>query len=423
MKVIIIGGGLGGPALALALQRHGISSKVFDLRDAAAFDGGFVALAPNALRALDRIGVYERIRTQGWNYEEFRFLSSRNLSRVATVLNGSEARYGYKALRVSRGIVRQTLINVLRERDIELHCNAKCEQIRETERGTVVATFADGRTEEADFLVGADGIHSRVRRHLDPSAVPTFSGQLGVGGSLARSKLFKPGQEDMYMPCLILGKLNSFMFMPCTYTGDRVGCFATVEGADRSREEWAQLQSDEAALYKTLQSHHENETWPDIVHVASQNVDKSSLTLWPYYKVPELSSWSSSSGRVLVIGDAAHAMPPTGGQGAAMAFEDALTLADTLALVDNKKEQEPAVNDQPREGPRLLVQQWQTSRKDRVKKILAFTSKGGDMRKSSPSTFRQIIKEWLMWAYFLVTGEDGGLSWIYEYDTAKGLAA
>ncbi|KIW93258.1 uncharacterized protein Z519_05863 [Cladophialophora bantiana CBS 173.52] len=370
MKVIIIGSGLAGPTMALVLKRHNISCKVFDLRDQVAFDGGFVALAPNALRALDRIGVYGRIRTQGWNYEEFQFLSSRNLSRIATVLNGSQRKYGYPALRISRGIVRQTLLDVLQEQQIELFFNAKCVQFEETDHSTVIATFADGHIEEADFLIGADGIHSRVRSHLDPNAAPTFSGQLGVGGSLPKSKLPKSGQE-MYMPCLILGKLNSFMFMPCTYNGDRVSCFATVEGEDQSREEWTELQNDKSALYKILQSHHENETWPDVVHVASKSVDLASLSLWPYYKVPELSSWSSSSGRVFVIGDAAHAMPPTGGQGAAMAFEDALTLANTLALLD-KKESAPHQD---------LLTQWQSARKDRVKKILAFTSKGGDMRK------------------------------------------
>jgi 2-polyprenyl-6-methoxyphenol hydroxylase-like FAD-dependent oxidoreductase len=152
------------------------------------------------------------VAKQGWNYEEFRFLSSRNLGHIGTVLNGSQRRYGYKALRVSRGIVRQTLVEALRERGIPVHYNARCVAIRETGRGTVVATFADGRTEEADFLIGADGIHSCVRAHLDPNAVPTFSGQLGVGGSLPRSRLAGLDQ-NVYMPCLILGKLNSFMFM------------------------------------------------------------------------------------------------------------------------------------------------------------------------------------------------------------------
>ena len=201
-----------GPALALALLEHNISCKIFDVRNEATFDGGFVALAPNALRALNRIGIYDRLSKQGWNYEEFQFLSSRNLSHIGTVLNGSQERYGYKALRISRGIVRQTLVTALHERGIELHCNSKCVDIKETNHSTVVATFADGRVEEADFLIGADGIHSRVRAYIQPDATPTFSGQFGVGGSLPKSQIPFSGQS-VYMPCLILGKLNSFMFM------------------------------------------------------------------------------------------------------------------------------------------------------------------------------------------------------------------
>ncbi len=109
-----------------------------------------------------------------------------------------------------------------------------------------------------------------------------------------------------------------------------------------------------------------------------------------------------------MIGDAAHAMPPTGGQGAAMAFEDALTLADTLASLATTES-----------ASQNRLEQWQQIRQTRVKKILEFTSKGGDMRKHTVGTFQQMIKEWAMWAYFLWVGQDAGLSWIYEYDTAK----
>ncbi|KAK4949718.1 hypothetical protein LTR10_011560 [Elasticomyces elasticus] len=407
MKVIIIGGGIGGPLLALALQQRNIDCTIFEARSQDALDGGFVALAPNALRVLERVGVYDRIAKQGWNYEEFQMLSSRNLNQIAAVLNGSQKKYGYKALRISRGIVRQTLLEVLRERDIQLRYNSKCINIEETDRSTVVATFADGHTEEADFLVGADGIHSRIRNYLEPNAIPKFSGQMGIGGSLERSKL-PSSSQSMYMPCLILGKLNSFMLMPCTYTGDRVGCFATVESHDRSREEWSKLQTDRPALYKALQCHHQDEHWPDVVHAASKNIDESSLMLWPFYKVPELTSWMSRTGRVILIGDAAHAMPPTGGQGAAQAHEDAITLADTLASLANKEVAHLEV-----------LRKWESTRQERVKKILAFTSKGGDMRKSSVSTFRQILKEWTMWAYFLWLGPDAGLSWIYDHDTKR----
>jgi 2-polyprenyl-6-methoxyphenol hydroxylase-like FAD-dependent oxidoreductase len=133
------------------------------------------------------------------------------------------------------------------------------------------------------------------------------------------------------------------------------------------------------------------------------------LTLaFRFFKVPELSSWSSDSGRIIVMGDAAHAMPPTGGQGAAMAFEDALTLADALSVIQTQEM-----------APEGTIKNWQSTRQARVKKILAFTSKGGDMRKHSPSTAQQIVKEWLMRGYFFWVGEDAGLSWIYDFDTRK----
>jgi 2-polyprenyl-6-methoxyphenol hydroxylase-like FAD-dependent oxidoreductase len=95
-----------------------------------------------------------------------------------------------------------------------------------------------------------------------------------------------------------------------------------------------------------------------------------------------------------------------------MAFEDALTLADTLSALETKEKDKES-------APREALTQWQCMRQERVKKILAFTSKGGDMRKHSVSTVQQLVKEWLMWAYFLWVGDEGGLSWIYEYDTAK----
>ncbi|KEF52795.1 uncharacterized protein A1O9_11212 [Exophiala aquamarina CBS 119918] len=405
MKVIIIGSGLAGPALALALKQRNISCKIFELRDKAAFEGGFVALAPNALRVLDRIGMYDRLSSQGYNYEQFQFVSSRNLSPIGTVLNGSQNNYGYKALRIARGTVRQTLLDALNEQKIEIQYDSKCVKIEETDHDTVIATFADGHTEEADILIGTDGIHSRVRNYIDASVIPTFSGQMGVGGSLPKTKL-GPQAKDMHMPCMVMGKLNSFAFMPCDYSGSRVGCFATIESKDRSREEWNRLQADKDTLHDYLRSHHEHEQWPEIVHLASEHVDKETLSLWPYYRVPKLKSWTSSSGRVVVIGDAAHAMPPTGGQGAAMAFEDGITLADTLTRVNGKD------SDLQR-----LLKSWQTVRQKRIGQILAFTSRSGDSRKASSSTLQQIFKEWAMWAYFLWKGEDAGLSWVYKYDS------
>lgn len=94
-----------------------------------------------------------------------------------------------------------------------------------------------------------------------------------------------------------------------------------------------------------------------------------------------------------------------------MALEDAITLADTFGLIRDK-----------RTVPADFLSQWQTVRQERVKKILQFTSTGGDIRKSSVGTYQQIIKEWVMWAYFWWLGKEGNTSWIYEYDTKTAVA-
>ena len=177
MKVIIIGSELAGPALVLALHQQNISCKIFDLRDKAAFDGGFVTLAPNTLRALDRIGVYDRLSKQGWNYEQLQFAESQS-RRDSPKRHSAEVRI-------------QGLADFQRPRAANTPANPAMSvvDIKQNDHSTVVTTISDGRVEEADFLIGADGIHFRVRTHLEPKAIPTFPGRLGVGGSLARSQL------------------------------------------------------------------------------------------------------------------------------------------------------------------------------------------------------------------------------------------
>ncbi len=91
-----------------------------------------------------------------------------------------------------------------------------------------------------------------------------------------------------------------------------------------------------------------------------------------------------------------------------MAFEDAATLADVLTA-----------NVGDMESLRRKLEQWQQHRKVRIEKVVAFTSRSGDSRKGSPTVFRQILKEWMMWAYFLVKGKEMGLGWMYNYDSEK----
>lgn len=118
--------------------------------------------------------------------------------------------------------------------------------------------------------------------------------------------------------------------------------------------------------------------------------------------------WVSRSGRIILVGDAAHAIPPSGGQGAASAFEDAETLAYVLGKMSLPSYTLPSL--------RESLQRWETHRKQRIGQILDYTLRAGNIRKRS-SGITQVLKEWTIWAMFKLYGfQGGGPSWIYTYN-------
>ena len=123
--------------------------------------------------------------------------------------------------------------------------------------------------------------------------------------------------------------------------------------------------------------------------------------------MPRLDSWVSQHDRVIIIGDAAHAIPPSGGQGAVMAFEDAETLAYALS--------------KPVEGRPEMLQKWQTHRLERVDRITEFTARSGNSRKTW-SPMIQWVKEWMIMGTFYFMSNLNWSAWIYEYDGVKVLS-
>ena len=417
--ITIVGAGIAGLALALSLDHiHPpvpITITILELRHASDnAAGGFLALAPNALRCLKSIGAYDLIVNQGYQYEDLTFLSSRNLSKIGTIWNGSRSEYGFPACRVSRSIVRGTLLDMVKEKGIEVKYGVRVVGVREDEHtGKVHTSLSDGSTEETDLVVGADGIHSKLREHVAPDVKPVYSGQMGIGSTVVRAKL--GGWEDgISLPAMILGKENSFALFPCTPSADKLSVFATVEACDRSREQWETLSRDKEHLLNMFQDRHVDEDWPEVVKRAVEGVDVERLSLWPFYKVPVLERWASKSGRVLLVGDAAHGIPPTGGQGAAMALEDAASLAQVIARNAEKGFCWKKWRDE--------LSSWEARRKERVQKVVKFTGKGGDIRKRSVGWLQQVTKEWAMWAYFWWTGKSMGLSWLYGHEVEKEVA-
>ncbi|KAK1517772.1 uncharacterized protein CCOS01_12029 [Colletotrichum costaricense] len=406
-QVAIIGGGLSGLTLALYLHKSGISSAVYEARPKDFVSGGNIALSPNALRVLDHIGVYDTLRPQGFAFESVAFLNGRG-GLLAKVLNGSYEEYNYPALRIRRTVLRGELIRQLELLGVPIHYEKKCAGVREETDTSATVEFEDGETVTAEFVIGADGIHSRVRSFVRPNGSrPVFQGLAGISGTFKLSDL-PDVDTDMHYPCMLFGGNGSFAVMPASADGDEVSYFATFEVEERPREDWAALDADKETLAKMIKERFPiDSSWPEVVRALCHRTPTESLTLWPFYLLSAKESWSSPSRRVLLIGDATHGMPPTGGQGGATSFEDAETLAYTLAHI-----KAPLFNDSARPQ---VIQAWEDHRKDRVSKIVDFTTQNGDLRKTSTSFIHQWIKEMTIWAYIKMVGPHMGCKWMYSY--------
>ena len=270
-------------AVALCLQKHGIEATIYETRDEAFASGGNIALAPNALRVLDHIGVFDKIRTQGFNYEELSFTNGAGVT-LGDFLNGSQKVYSFQALRIHRTIVRDALREQCKMRGIQIHYGMRCTGIQEEDgKDTVTVSFADGNFVVANFVIGADRIHSSVRVHLVPDAEPPhFSGLIGIMGHVDASEL-DGIKHGFNLPAMLFGDTGSFASMPASYSGDEVGYFATIEADDRSRAEWDSLGHNKQQLFKMLEERYleTGSQWPEFVKSLCEKTPFDTLTCWP----------------------------------------------------------------------------------------------------------------------------------------------
>ncbi|KAF4944281.1 hypothetical protein FSARC_14714 [Fusarium sarcochroum] len=278
-QVIIIGGGLAGPVLALALHKHEISSAIYELRPRTYKSGGNIAIAPNAARVLDHIGVYDRLVTQGFNYEEISFENGSG-NVLGKFLNGSQKHYNFSALRIKRSIVHDELLAACQQRGIPIHYGKKFKSILSETNENVTAVFEDGEEVSAGFVVGCDGIHSRVRNHIEVVR-PEFSGLMGIMGSVMEANL--PLMQEVSrpsLPSMMFGANGSFAIMPSSFDGKEIGYFATIEAESRTQEEWSQLFQNKTELHQWLTDRFtsSDSRWPALVQELCEKTPNDILT-------------------------------------------------------------------------------------------------------------------------------------------------
>jgi 2-polyprenyl-6-methoxyphenol hydroxylase-like FAD-dependent oxidoreductase len=357
-------------------------------------------LSPNALRVLDSLGVYDRIKNKGYHFEVLYF-TNENGETTGRYYFGHEELYGYKALRIYREVLIDELKLILEELQIPVIYGKKYSHVIEERDDEVKFQFSDGTISTTSLLIGADGIHSKVRQHIAPEIEKKYSGAIGITSDIEKSKIRFPQNDSFPLPTSISAKAGAFVLAPQDVDGQEILIGTQRRYPEQDRKGWERLTADKAELGRLLRM---NQTeWPDIVQSAMENVSEERINVWPFYVIPRLSTWSSPSKRIVILGDAAHAIPPTAGQGVNQAFEDVYTLALLLSKLSSKISIENA------------LEFWQSFRQARVDKILHLTMLMNNKRLPDAEQAR-LPKDQVWQDDSATAGEGRQLAWLYEPD-------
>ena len=308
-RALIVGGGIAGPAAALALQRAGVPATVYEASDAPRETGGaFLNLAPNGLHVLDGLGLGSALDDLGFVNDRLVFHNDSGRELAETAVGGHT---------LMRGALSRCLREAAQAQGIPFEFGKTLTAIADC-GDRVVATFEDGTQATGDLLIGADGIRSRVRTCVFPGAPsPTYTGILNLGG-IVRTDLPETGPV-MHM---VFGRRGFFGYA-VRPSGDTYWFSNVPESADQLPRESARVDAD--AYRQRLRDVHRDD--PAAVRHIVDALD-GPLGAYPIDDLPTLSAWHR--GRVCLIGDAAHAIGPHVGQGASLALEDAFLLAKAL---------------------------------------------------------------------------------------------
>ncbi|KAJ3569760.1 hypothetical protein NPX13_g5971 [Xylaria arbuscula] len=370
-NVAIIGAGLAGLAAALSLHDLSIKCSVYEMRDTNAAppkSSGALMLAPNALKILDHLGVYSDIKQKSYTFE-YVYYKDADEHTIDKYPFGSESSFGYKAVRIYRQDLLDVLYAACAKRCIPVHFGKKFAAVVDESDVNVTFSFTDGSTETASLLIGADGIHSKLRDYVIPGIEKKFVGIAALTWETPTKQLRIPEEKDYKFPVTVLTANGAFVLAPQRTDGSAMLAGTQIAIGEKDREGWNSFMFDKEAL--VARATRNVDVWPDIAKSSLENIDRDSMNVWPFYTIPRLSSWASPNyQRVVILGDAAHAIPPTTGQGASQAFEDVMSLALILSTLkdSSKLKWENA------------LQFWQKMRQDRIDDLLVLTKQLNNKR-------------------------------------------
>jgi salicylate hydroxylase len=389
LRVVVIGGGIGGLTAARALLRRGLEVRVYESSPELKEIGAGVALGPNAMKALRSLDLEEPVRAIGYHApaQLLRTWKGRVISKTDATL--AAQRFGANGCTIHRADLLDVLAQSVPADVVTL--SARCEAVTTGASGAA-ARFTDGTEIEADVVVGADGIHSAVRTSLFGPDAPQFTGRICYRSVIPVAEL--PARRLEPYEGLWLGPHGTLVVYGVR-RGELVNIVAHYEDATYQHESWI-AECDRAEILERYRR------W----HASLREIFAAGdiWYKWALYDRDPIAAWTK--GRATILGDAAHPMLPYLGQGAGQAIEDGCVLAAAL--------------DKLADDPGAALQLYERSRRPRASRVvLTSRSRGDDNHLVSPiaALRRDVTIAVRKRLRSDVTGRGEG--WIAEYDAGS----
>lgn len=350
-KILIAGGGIGGLTAALALLKRGFDVQVFEQAPELREVGAGLQLSANGLRVLYQLGVGEALKAVSCEAagKEIRLWSTGQAWKLFDLGANSVAQYGYSYFMVYRPDLLQVLADAVRTiKPDAIMLDAACDGFEQTD-DDVQLILADGRRFDGAALIGADGVHSRIRNQLVGADKPKFSGCLAWRGVIPMERL--PVHLQRPVGTNWVGPGAHVIHYPL-HGGELMNFVGIVERDDWQVESWTQQGTHE-------ECHEHFKGWHDDVHTLISKLDVPFK--WALMGRDPLDQWSF--GRVSMVGDASHPTLPFLAQGAVMALEDGYILA---RCVDRYQDDVP-----------LALRKYEAARIERTNRIVLRSTENG----------------------------------------------
>jgi salicylate hydroxylase len=321
-KIVIAGAGIGGLCAALALAKRGFEVAVYEQSRQLGEVGAGLQLSPNAMHVLQTLGLANELKAKAFRPTSavMRHYQTGNTYFAVPLGDNATQKFGADYLHIHRADLHAVLQHACEELNVSIYLGQAVQSYHQTPQNLTIQ-IENGKSQDADLLIGADGIKSKVQTCMLGQTPAKFTGQVAWRGVVETSKLpkglIKPNANLWVGP----GKHFVSYYLR---GGELVNFVAVQERSDWQQESWNEP-GDINELRETFCGWH-----PEVTELLTAT---ENCFLWALFDRPPLHQWTDQN--VALLGDACHPMLPFLAQGAAMAIEDSYALAHCLASDNN----------------------------------------------------------------------------------------